>query len=313
MKKLFFAFVLLCLFSSISFAQKIIKTQQKGQALFVKMELDGLEREFIIHFPKGYKRSDKKLPAVFMFHGGGGNGEKFYRTSGWKELGNKKHFLSIYPSALSTCIIKDGQASTKTYWMTSSKLASLCKGQSPRDDTRFIKAMIKYISQKHRADRRRIYSAGFSNGLGLSLDQNMPKLSKYFAAIGGVGSLIQDVISIKTPLPTFVMIGQKDDRFTIRNNNKAFPMGAKAIQKNAFLSDMISNLNTSLNLNGSPSIKKGPKFTKLHYTNKTKKGNQELHFAILKGLSHKWPNGKAKVNGVNAPEILWDFFQQFSK
>lgn len=45
---------------------------------------DGINREYYVHVPARYDAKNP-TPAVFMLHGSGGNGEKFYNISGWKE------------------------------------------------------------------------------------------------------------------------------------------------------------------------------------------------------------------------------------
>src|SRR5688572_8534058 len=60
---------------------------------------DGKTREYYVHVPLGYNLKNA-FPVVIMLHGSGGNGEKFYNISGWKEVGEVQNILTVFPSSL---------------------------------------------------------------------------------------------------------------------------------------------------------------------------------------------------------------------
>jgi poly(3-hydroxybutyrate) depolymerase len=55
-----------------------------------------------------------KTAVVLMLHGSGGNGEKFYNLSGWKEGGDAHNILTVFPSSPQyPCVLDDGVEKTK--------------------------------------------------------------------------------------------------------------------------------------------------------------------------------------------------------
>lgn len=72
---------------------------------------DGKTREYYVHVPTAYNPK-MPVPVVFMPHGSGGNGEKFYNISGWKEIGEAENILTVFPSSLQyPCVLDDGKKS----------------------------------------------------------------------------------------------------------------------------------------------------------------------------------------------------------
>ena len=65
------------------------KLSDPGKKHFA-VNVDGDIREYYVHIPTGYDGSTR-FPVVFMLHGSGGNGLKFYNISGWVEEGEKEN------------------------------------------------------------------------------------------------------------------------------------------------------------------------------------------------------------------------------
>ncbi len=350
MKKSFVFILSLVFVSQFSYAQKIISTNTVGQATEVIMEVDGLERQFIIHTPNTYNPQEK-VPLVFMFHGGGGTGKRMYRISGWKELGNQKGFLSVYPTAYKTCIIKDGIQETKNFWMTNSKLRQLCSNQAAHSDVKFVDLMLDYMITNYAVKENRVYASGFSNGCGLTLSKIVPELSHRFAATGTVGSLvrdsfpyfkkplitppvkpvpknpavkpiqvggpqgyIRDTLYAKDPIPVFLMIGEVDHRLMVHNGGQPFPTNEIDFVGNTFLTNRLGTCVNMLNLDGTHTNSKDtPKFFGVVYDNALDGGDQFFRFGVMKGLDHIWPYGQPGSNGIKAAKVFWDFFKKHQK
>ena len=56
--------------------------------------IDGVNREFWVHVPIGYK-PNVPTPVLIMLHGTSGNGLKFYEESGWKEVGDEENIITV--------------------------------------------------------------------------------------------------------------------------------------------------------------------------------------------------------------------------
>lgn len=65
--------------------------------------VSGVTRSFIVYQPANIQTGEK-VPVVFMFHGAGGNGDKFYTNSGWKKKAMVEKFYAVFPTARTYCI-----------------------------------------------------------------------------------------------------------------------------------------------------------------------------------------------------------------
>jgi len=71
-----------------------------------RVEINGYRREFSVSYPDSIS-GRAEVPVVFMFHGTSGNGQQYYNVSGWKEVGEREGFISVFPTALTYCFGED--------------------------------------------------------------------------------------------------------------------------------------------------------------------------------------------------------------
>ncbi|MEO1212167.1 MAG: hypothetical protein AAFY45_01495 [Bacteroidota bacterium] len=297
------------LLSSQLFAQRPQTKNLAPGSTGIRMEVDGLTREFIVHTPPTYDANRAEAyPVVFMFHGGGGTGIKFYNTSGWKEKGDQEGIITVFPSAFRTCLEKSEGRSEKNYWMTVGKLEQLCASQKPHDDVPFVEAMLDHLNNNYHVENRKIYASGFSNGMGFILSQLMPRMSDRFAAFGGVGSLLQEEVPASDPSPLFAMIGSMDDRFTVHAGLNELPHNESGVEANAFMKSSQETILNSMGLGTQYRVRERPKYLLYRFEGT----DTELRYAVLKGLTHVYPKGSQKDNGIVAAKVFWDFFQLYS-
>ncbi|MDW3651513.1 MAG: hypothetical protein R8P61_30820 [Bacteroidia bacterium] len=275
----------------------------------VRMEVEGLIREFIVHTPPTYDANRAQAyPVVFMFHGGGGTGMKFHNTSGWKEKGDQEGIITVFPTAYRTCLDKADGRSEKNYWMTAGKLDQLCANQKAHDDVPFVEAILDHLNSNYHVESRKIYASGFSNGMGFILSQLLPRMSDRFAAFGGVGSLLQEEVNAANASPTFAMIGSMDDHFTGHAGLSELPHNESGVEANTFLKSSQETILNSMGLGTQYKVRERPKYLLYRFEGT----DTELRYAILKGLAHVYPKGRQKDNGIVAAKVFWDFFQQYS-
>ena len=125
---------------------------------------ENIVRDYIVTVPTGVAPAEG-WPLVIMCHGTGGQGDKFYEISKWKELGQLKNFISVFPSALQYCIIEDSVPTVTTKWNCKDIPEILCPNQNIKDDVLFISSMIdSLIKNFPNINTQKIYFSGFSNG-----------------------------------------------------------------------------------------------------------------------------------------------------
>src|SRR5262245_1545929 len=79
-------------------------------------DVDGFPREYLVYLPKAAPHKGNGTPVVFMLHGSGGDGEKFYNISGWKEKADAEGFIAVFPTALTGYIIDEPPDRCGTKW-----------------------------------------------------------------------------------------------------------------------------------------------------------------------------------------------------
>ncbi|MEL6674337.1 MAG: hypothetical protein AAFR61_19170 [Bacteroidota bacterium] len=308
-----FTALLLSLSGLSLFGQNPNIRQIDPQTQSIRMQVDGFDRQFIIHLPPAYQSQPQAtFPVVFMFHGGGGTGQKFFNISHWKETGDREGFITVFPTALKKCLNKSDGPSRKNYWMTTEKLNILCPGETPHDDVRFVREMLAYLQSNLRVNSQKIYASGFSNGMGFILSKLLVEMSDTFAAFGGAGSLLQTSAGpINDAAPLFVMLGEKDDRFTVHAGVASLPATEAALEANVFMKSAQEVLLEMEQLATTYQVRERPRYLQYRFPTPVGSGAPEMRFAVLKGIGHAFPSGKPQHNGIIAADVLWNFFNAY--
>ncbi len=277
-----------------------------------KFIFDGVNREFIISKPSGPVPAGG-YPIVMMLHGTTGDGERFYLSSGWKELGESGKFISVFPSSLAYCYVGDlGFNVTNTKWNNGDLQSNKCRNQVQdfKDDVKFLRKVLDTLKKTNTINSQKVFAAGFSNG-SVMVNKLAIEMSEVFAAVASNAGLLHPLDSTAPIryLPMWQTIGIADENLTANNgglplpfNDSLNPIALKfsAAQRGA------QNLKDSFTL-----IKSTYLYT--YNFNKPKSTNQKNNFLVsfIKDLTHAFPNG---VNHpVSAPALYWDFFKQATR
>ena len=277
----------------------------------VTTEVDGDTREYYVHVPASYNENEP-IPVVFMLHGTGGDGEKYYNVSGWKELGETENILTVFPSSWRHCIIdEDGQKNT-TKWHVFPGSFDYCAGETPRDDVKFLRQIIAELDAKFNIDAGRIYLVGFSNG-GQMAFRCAVEMSDVFAAIvESGGAVTNDTTAVpKRNLPVTLMLGNSDDKWVGEGVDvpmSKFEQGVSTVpaaQRIVHAHTSTFDLDTNYTLTGDTNT-----LLIATYPGKTPGDDRVFHFVLVRDLDHQYPNGEN--HWLNGPEKNWEWFRQFT-
>lgn len=271
--------------------------------------VDGVKRSFIVQIPKIYD-GKSVLPIIFMFHGTSGTGEKFWNISRWKELGEKEGFISIYPTALKHRYYDEGKIKNKTKWNDGKLETYIVDPSELKDDVKFVKEIIKTVAKQYKIDRKRIYASGFSNGGGFvsRLAVDMPNT---FAAIAAAsGSLNIKDAKPKTLIPYYLISGSKE--YTDKKGQPA-PKTPKDLAENEFLNTRFDLIRKTFQLGEKYTSKQGKNHITLRYAENLGSGDNVFIYSMVRGLEHRYPNGKNNPAGFVAAKHFWKFFQKYHK
>lgn len=130
-----------------------------------------MTRTYLLVLPATYYDNDTTVfPLVVGMHGAGGSASQFDRDYGVTQKANNTHFIAVYPDGTS----RDTRFKIRTW-----NAGSCCDYamQNNIDDVGFIRALIDQMVSGYRANARRVYLTGMSNGgmLAYRLACEMPE------------------------------------------------------------------------------------------------------------------------------------------
>ena len=283
------------------------------------IKIDGDDREYFVHVPKSYKGT-AAVPVSFMLHGTSGDGEKFYNISGWKEVGETENIITVFPSSWKYCITDPiAGPRTTTKWNTVPDSDwTFCNGQTPRDDIKFLTAILSELESKYLIDLHRIYLSGFSNG-GQMAAKCAIELSDKFAAIAeNAGSFYIDFIyTPKRKLPVIFQIGNED--YGPDGTGPTIPLSKLDFLLSPSGQTVLNGRHNGIAQRHINDFMLNPKYTLSGDTTSARVANYtpssgsgyEFRFILVSGLDHQYPNG---INHpMTAARLHWEWMKQYTR
>lgn len=247
----------------------------------VTMTWQGKQRTYTVHAPPGYTTA-KPLPLVVVMHPYPADGAYAAQLTGFDAKADAEGFLVAYPDG-----VDQGYN------------ALICCGGE--DDVGFIGAMTKRLVDTWKADPRRIYATGISNGgdMSFKLAVELPGTLAAIAPVSGgyVGAPAQDATYLpKAPVSVATFVGGHDKyagEFEKGIKSWSERLGCKA---------------------GRPEKVTG---TTTRTRAKCRDASEVVAYR-LPDMGHNWPGSKdltmgETATGVNATDLIWEFFAAHPK
>jgi len=189
-------FKLICLlFISLSFCITPAHGQLQKAAVEKVVNVDGEQRTYLLHMAP---QQNGLLPLVVVLHGGGGKAAGMESICGMDRVADEHGFAVVYPQGFGG-VFNDG----------GSDLADL----GPRDDVKYIRALIKDVAQQAKIDQNKVFACGFSNGGAMSIRLAL-EASDAIKAVAVVGSELyikqKDEHPSPAPIPMLFIHGTDD-------------------------------------------------------------------------------------------------------
>ena len=161
-------------------------------------DVDGVQREALVHVPA--KMSDAKLPLVFDFHGHGGTARNAARSH---------HIHETWPEAL--VVYMQGQNTPGKLTDPDGKKPGWQSGPGDQKDRdlHFFDAVLASMKKDNAIDDRRIFATGHSNG-GAFTYLLWAKRGDVFAAFAPVAAAAGPYFADARPKPLFHAASEKD-------------------------------------------------------------------------------------------------------
>jgi polyhydroxybutyrate depolymerase len=158
------------------------------------LAIGGATRTYIVHVPPRVSEG-RPLPAVFAFHGGGGNASGFKAYAGLDALADREGFVVVYPDG-------SGRSGRRLLTWNAGGCCGYAAAQNV-DDVGFTLAVLRDVARNVSVDAARVYATGHSNGAMMAYRLAI-EASERLAAIAPVAGVMQ-AASFPPPRPVSVL------------------------------------------------------------------------------------------------------------
>lgn len=271
------------------------------------MTHDGIPRTYCLHLPQAYAEL-QSVPLVIALHGGGGDGPKTARLTGFNALADREGFIVVYPEGINH------------HWND---------GRLPdriADDVGFISALLDKLQAEYRIDPTRVYVTGPSNGAMMTYRLAYEMTGRIAAAAPVIGSIplgLKDRCRPSGPMPMLIINGDADP--LVPYGGGEVRVGRQRLGRLISTDDTIQFWVAQNGCTATPSVadlpdkdtSDGATVTRSMYTSPA--SDKEVILYRVRGGGHTWPGGPQYLpkwivgtvcRDFNASEIIWEFFQR---
>jgi polyhydroxybutyrate depolymerase len=277
-----------------------------------KLQHDGRERRYLINDYSG----GKPAPLVIVLHGGGGHPENAQNMSQFDVIAAREKLIVVYPGGTG------GMPGGRLLTWNATHCCAFAR-ENRIDDVGFIRTIIDELVSSGRADPKRVYVTGMSNGAMMThvLARELPDRIAAIAPI--VGAVFGDEPPAKGPVAAIIFVGQDDQNVPAAGG----PLGGAdrrgslaAMARKPEDHDVAPDIAQAdywarANGCGAPveAFDRQDKLVDIRWE-KCASG-KPVHFYRVPNNGHAWPGGRAgraeadqPTQAVNASEMMWRFF-----
>jgi len=284
--------------------------------------VDGHPRRYLVYVPQNPTYSlGRRWPVVFMYHGSSGDGEQFWRNSGWRALAEQQGFIVVFPTGLRYDLL-DGPRITK--WTDFGLAADVdltvrldgypATAPMPADDVKFTLRMLADISTQLFVAPRRFHLAGFSNGAGMAARVAVQRPG-VFASAAITGGGLSDVYDPSRNPSLLFGVGTLDDRFLEVINRVAEPdlteIPLSWADVETVLPGFLANHRDTFGMDPADvDVVEGATSTRATWDLPLggEDDDQVVRFVLMEDLAHKYPTAPNNPNGFRFALMSWAWF-----
>lgn len=289
-----------------------------GKIEVFRIKSGGHERTYRVYVPAA-SAAGRKLPLIFLLHGGGSTGKGMRRLTGhcFEHRADADGGIVAYPDGF------DG------HWNDYRGDLSRRAQRENIDDVSFLKAAAAEIAARYPVDPARVYAAGMSNG-AMMAHALACRASDVFAAVAAVSGAMPEKLaaacSPARPVPVMIVNGTEDKLVHWEGGDVTGPFGGKKLgrvlsverTRDFWLEKNRCDGSKAARSRKDESQKDGTVLERETYSSCT--GGAEVNFIKVAGGGHTWPGGAqylprfliGRTTDEMAGEELWDFFNRHS-
>lgn len=273
-------------------------------------EHGGIEREILVHVPRGIDASEP-APLMVVLHGAGSTGSAMAEVTGFSGIADREGFVAVYPDALG---LSHGMWRV---WNTGACFAPAC--WFGVDDVGMVAALVDLIEARLVIDETRIYLVGYSNGGELAfnvaarMSHRLAGLAVYAGKMTADGPVIGPIFRERrppTPLSVMTLHADRDPWIPRDGAEKLALTEVSQAHIGQFWAASAACPNR-----GERHLALGGTLRVTHF--KGCAGGTEVKQLAIAGWDHEWPgpeNLACKPEGdplreLDAAEVIWRFFE----
>lgn len=279
----------------------------------------GLARSYYLYIPSRWDRK-KKIPLVFLFHGGGGGARGALANYDFERKAEEAGFLLVAPN---------GTGEVKETLLTWNVSFGFGFAQSHGvDDLGFIRTLLENLEKEFPVDPDRIFATGISNGAILChwlAAQPWNRLAAIAPVVGTFGGREAGEkewhVPPKpaTPVSVCIIQGLLDKHIPIGGGLQEKSVQAKKEVRSA--SDTVDFWVSANGCRDRSAPLLDPALKTMVMSHTCPGGNPEVRVYILQNQGHAWPGSKnVPRRGADRPspvfpanDIIWSFFKAHPK
>lgn len=279
-----------------------------GRTEVVQLEHGGRTRSYRLRIPPGVERM-KSTALLFVFHGGGGNGEQAERSTRFCDIADRERFCVVYP---------DGTGYFRNRLLTwNSGGIPVYASEHDVDDASFVRAVLASVQTRAPIDLDRVFATGISNG-GMMCHRLARECADVFAGIAPVsGAMNFTEKDASMPIATLLVHGTKDEHVLIGGGRPKRSIGKAGDRVDASLADAADYYRRRNGCSGDPLVESEGAARIETWSNGH---GLPVRVVTIAGGGHAWPGGeRGDYPGADEPsdwpasERIWSFFAPLTK
>lgn len=268
----------------------------------VVLETLGIRREYLLFAP-----DNAGAPLVVFLPGTGAAADWADEETGWSRLAAREGFALAIPEALPPDPSRPPKFLTNPQrWDDAGNTVT------DSGDVFFLTNVVADAAGRTRADSRRVFMAGFSNGAGMAF-RFASERAALLAGIAPVAGYcrVPDPRPSR-PVPTLYVIGAADPLVPFRGGEVRNPWKHRYVRREP-VADTLGRWARAIKCDPVPRAGADSGGVRTD----TFSGPVAFRAVVITGLGHHWPGGRGRFNHriagppsdvVNATEFLWAFF-----
>ncbi|BDM70279.1 hypothetical protein HEK616_37660 [Streptomyces nigrescens] len=274
----------------------------KADATHRQVRVDGRTREYLLHRPTA--PGGRTRPLVIAFHGRGSTASYLREQSRLDEDARARGMLIAYPEGLGKL------------WGAGTRATE--RRPDPDLDVRFTKALIAELVRTERADPKRVYVVGFSNGgsMALRVAAQSPGLLAGAAAVSGELPTGDAAVKPTGPVPLMIIYGAADRVRPLAGmpHPSPAPAGEEPVTPTMSARDSAAAFATAGGATAAAKTKAEAGYDRTVW--RLKAPGATVQLLVMHDAGHTWPGSRIKPpagfgptsTALNATSTILDFF-----